>query len=412
MDEPAPDGKSTPRYVTWRDGRWRDATLEPCWYATMDDVLGCRTVPPDYPKRFCNSVELLWGPIRAEVARLCQAPAAAASVLLRVDVCKKTLEQVEHLIPEQVRCRPEDTADSLCRRLADCCWLDSLQVLKGGCGPGYVALNTTTYASPRRVSWSVVVRPQHVDADGDEVLFLFAYTHVGRKPEDCRARAMPLPVFDLGLQLWEAAFPVLSTESQLHPPTACQMLLYYDLFGPKNKNIGGRMGRHRDNFNSSDAVDALIHGKDVLQTSTGHAISADGNSQKPRSDVLIWTSEGSRPMILYLSFPRRLSEECIMERNKYITHPNFMVKCDGGSLFVFKHMDDLHFAHEVKFAGPDEDTSPTPGHRFAYVFRWLELKHSFYTDFDQQHGMKLNEEQCERQCERQRERQRERKRAR
>ena len=119
MDEPAPDGKSTPRYVTWRDGRWRDATLEPCWYATMDDVLGCRTVPPDYPKRFCNSVELLWGPIRAEVARLCQAPAAAASVLLRVDVCKKTLEQVEHLIPEQVRCRPEDTADSLCTDCAD-----------------------------------------------------------------------------------------------------------------------------------------------------------------------------------------------------------------------------------------------------------------------------------------------------
>ena len=89
-----------------------------------------------------------------------------------------------------------------------------------------------------------------------------------------------------------------------------------------------------------------------------------------------------------------------------------MVKCDGGSLFVFKHMDDLHFAHEVKFAGLDEDTSPTPAHRFAYVFRWLELEHSFHTDFDQQHGMKLNKEQCERQCERQRERQRERKRAR
>ena len=71
----------------------------------MDDVLGCRAVPLDYPKKFCNAVELVWGPIRAEVARLCQAPTAAASVLLRVDVCKKTLEveQVEHLIPEQVR---------------------------------------------------------------------------------------------------------------------------------------------------------------------------------------------------------------------------------------------------------------------------------------------------------------------
>ena len=151
---------------------------------------------------------------------------------------RKHLNKWNTWIPEQVRCRPEDTADSLCRRLADCCWLDSLQVPRGGCGPGYVALNTTTYASPRRVSWSVVVRPQHVDADGDEVHSLFAYTHVGSKPEDVHARAMPFPVFDLGLQLWEAAFPVLSTESQLHPPTACQMLLYYDLFGQKTKTLG------------------------------------------------------------------------------------------------------------------------------------------------------------------------------
>ena len=80
MDKPAPDEKTTPRYVTWRAGRWHDATLGPCWYATMDDVLGCRAVPPDYPKKFCNAVELVWGPIRAEVARLCQAPTAAASV--------------------------------------------------------------------------------------------------------------------------------------------------------------------------------------------------------------------------------------------------------------------------------------------------------------------------------------------
>ena len=145
--------------------------------------------------------------------------------------------------------------------------MDSLQVRKGGCGPGYVPLNTTTYGQPRRVSWSVVTGPQHVDADGDDVHTLFAYTHVGRKPEDCRARAMPLPIFNLGVQLWQAAFPSLSKVCQLHPPTACQMLLYYDIFGPN----GGRMGRHRDNFKSRDAFKALILGEDVLKTSTGHA---------------------------------------------------------------------------------------------------------------------------------------------
>ena len=72
-------------------------------------------------------------------------------------------------------------------------------------------------------------------------------------------------------------------------------------FGPN----GGCMGRHRDNFKSSDAVDALIRGKDVLKTSTGHAISADGSSQTPLSDVLVWTSRGSFPMKIHLSFPSR-----------------------------------------------------------------------------------------------------------
>jgi len=79
------------------------------------------------------------------------------------------------------------------------------------------------------------------------------------------------------------------------------MLLYYDIFGPN----GGRMGRHRDNFKSRDAFKALILGEDVLKTSTGHAFSSDGNSQTPLSDVLIWTSRGSFPMKIHLSFPSR-----------------------------------------------------------------------------------------------------------
>ena len=70
---------------------------------------------------------------------------------------------------------------------------------------------------------------------------------------------MPLPIFNLGVQLWQAAFPSLSKVCQLHPPTACQMLLYYDIFGPN----GGYMNRHRDNFKSRDAVNALIRGKDA-----------------------------------------------------------------------------------------------------------------------------------------------------
>ena len=271
--------------------------------ATIDDVkrhallaVECQATRTEHGAHF---VELLWGPVKnAEALRLSGAPAPASSVLLRVDVSQSTLVQVEALIPSHVRCRPDDSAKSLRGRLSSCCWLDSIHVLRKGKGPGFLPLNHTEYAQPRRVSWSVLVRPPYLDDEGDEVCHLFAYTQFGRQTKDFRARPMPLPIFDLGLQLWKVAFPVLSAVSQLHPPTACQMMLYYDLFR-------GSMGRHRDNFNSSDAVDALVHGEDVLGTAQGHTISADGNSQTPLSDVLVWTSDGSRPMMVHLSFPSR-----------------------------------------------------------------------------------------------------------
>ena len=89
-----------------------------------------------------------------------------------------------------------------------------------------------------------------------------------------------------------------------------------------------------------------------------------------------------------------------MNRNGYITHPDFSVPCGGGTLFVFKHMDDLHFCHEACFEEEGASGGPTR-HRFAYVFRWLELKHSFYTDRAKNHCMKLNAAQCVRAHERQ-----------
>ena len=333
MSEEDP-GIVEPRHVYWYDGRWRDANRGPPWYASMDDVrVALHPAPADPEAPF---VERMWGPVNAEKAQLCGAPAAAASVLLQVHVSEQILAEVEKLIPEQIRCRPGDTAQSLQERIEECGWLDSSRVLKGGCGPGYVALNKTTYASPRRVSWSVVAGLRQLDADGDDVQTLFAYTHAGRKPEDCRARAMPLPVFDLGVQLWQVAFPSLSKVSQLHPPTACQMLLYYDIFGPN----GGYMNRHRDNFKSRDAVNALIRGKDVLSTSTGHAISADGNSQIPLSDVLIWTSTGSFPMKIHLSFPsrpHRYLAHCTQHATLYVhcsplTHPLTCCQCGADAV--------------------------------------------------------------------------------
>ena len=188
MSEEDP-GIVEPRYVYWYDGRWRDANRGPPWYASMADVrVALHPAPADPEAPF---VERMWGPVNAEKAQLCGAPAAAASVLLQVHVSEQILAEVEKLIPEQIRCRPEDTAQSLQERIEECGWLDSLQVRKGGCGPGYVPLNTTTYGQPRRVSWSVVTGPQHVDADGDDDRAHPVRIHA------CRQKARRLPCSEL-----------------------------------------------------------------------------------------------------------------------------------------------------------------------------------------------------------------------
>ena len=72
------------------------------------------------------------GEFNDEKAQLCGAPAAAASVLLQVHVSEQILAEVEKLIPEQIRCRPGDTAQSLQERIEECGWLDSGRVKKEG----------------------------------------------------------------------------------------------------------------------------------------------------------------------------------------------------------------------------------------------------------------------------------------
>ena len=117
MSEEDP-GIVEPRYVYWYDGRWHDANRGPPWYATMADVRVAFTPAPADPE--APFVERVWGPVNSEVAQLCGAPAAAASVLLRVHVSEQILAEVEKLnIPEQIRCRPEDTAQSLQERIEE-----------------------------------------------------------------------------------------------------------------------------------------------------------------------------------------------------------------------------------------------------------------------------------------------------
>jgi len=311
-------------------------------------------------------VEVLWWPVSLKEARLCGAHTPASSVLLRLCIDDTMLKALNDIIPDSIKPRQIDTAATLAKRLDSCKWLDELRVKKGGRGPSLVALNTTSYAQPRRVTWSVVVSNPAKDSDGDMVLTLFSYHQFGHCPTEVKSRAMPRPVYDFMFFLWEAAHDVLGPCSKRSPPTMCQLMVYHVLFH-------GSIGRHRDFFTSADNAHALLEGKNVFSEGSCRAAPPEGFSHVPNSDVMVWTT-GTATMVLYLSFPPKLSDGVVRDRRSYVIHPRFSVPCMDGTLFVFTAMDDLHFCHEAKFESLDD----TLGYRFAFVFRWIHTKDVFY----------------------------------
>ena len=319
-------------------------------------------------QRFDRVVEVLWWPVSLQEARSCGAHAPATSVLLRVRIDESMLAELNDIIPDGVRTRPGDTAAILANRLESCKWFDEIHVKRGGCGPLLKLLVSSVYAQPRRVTWSVLVSGPEADADGDLVQILYLYGQFGHCPKDVRSRPMPRAVENLMLLLWQVAHPLLGTCSKAQPPLICQLLVYHALFN-------GCIGRHRDFFTSADAVDALVEGIDVFSEGSSRPIPTEGLSQIPMSDVLVWTT-GTATMALQLSFPEKLSDRGVRERKSYTIHPRFSVPCMDGTLFIFTTFDDLHFCHEAKFL----DLGDALGYRFAFVFRWVQLKGVFYAN--------------------------------
>lgn len=120
---------------------------------------------------------------------------------------------------------------------------------------------------------------------------------------------MPWDLYSFGLALWKLAYPFLGDVSQRHPPTSCQAMLCacppLHTLWPHRMNylnsvlvcawpnvadyalFSSFVSRHRDNFNTADAVKALCKNDvTVLSAATGHSISTE-NSQMPCSDVLV-----------------------------------------------------------------------------------------------------------------------------
>ena len=315
-----------------------------------------------------------------EQAKVAGAFFPTSSVLLRPSIPDEVRQAVLAEIPADVLPREGDTAMTLAHRLAESFWLEDIHVLKDGCGPGRVRLNVTCYSQPRRKSWSVVVEGLHYDGDGELVVSMMNYTAYGRKPSDWEAAPIPPPVFDLGVFLWCVAFDFLTEVSKKHPPTGCQLLLYYALFG-------SNIGRHRDNYTSEQMVEVATGKRKLEELVEGSHHGGDANSQLIGSNVLVYT-EGDADMDFKLSFPS--AGNIRQPRGEYTVHPIFTTRLGAGTLLIFSPVDDVFFCHEASLS------DGAGGARIAFVFRWLTQVRDFHAHTNKPFKMKLTPDLVER----------------
>ena len=84
------------------------------------------------------------------------------------------------------------------------------------------------------------------------------------------------------------------------------------------------------------------------------------------------------------------------------------VPMSSGTLFIFSPLDDLHFCHEAAFDKEVLRAAGAAGHRFVFVYRWLQSVREFYTAKDARWAMKLTAELQAREAEKKRQKSRKR----
>ena len=121
----------------------------------------------------------LWGPVQKERAEEVGALAAACSVLLKpLQLPAEMLRNMQQLVPNDILPAMSDTAASLCARLKSSSFLHPTWYLKSKVGHSrHIKVNETSYPQPRRVRWSKVAIPEHIDEDGDRVVLVSLATH-------------------------------------------------------------------------------------------------------------------------------------------------------------------------------------------------------------------------------------------
>ena len=98
----------------------------------------------------------------------------------------------------------------------------------------------------------------------------------------------------------------------------------------------------------------------------------DSNSQMIGSDVLVFPL-GNAPMDFFIAFPDGLDPAG--DPKTYHVRPEFTFPLVGGTLFVFKAVDDLIFRHGAEFRA--EHRGHVCAWRVALVFRWLQSERDF-----------------------------------
>lgn len=338
----------------------------PAGGATTMDVILVPTLMPA-----CTASQVLWAPTPEE----CEAAGAihhAESVLLLPSISAEVVAGARTEL-DGLGVRPDDTADSLRRKLSTSEVLDDAHVpLKSrGKGGRTERLNHSFMPQPRRISYSVRGSPVFWRGEA-EVEMKLNYTAYMRVERDHVARRMTPGVYDFGLAVWLAARSRMDGVSAELPFTHVQVLWYY-------RSFKSRMGQHRDNNNVHDWRRFMDGLQDGCSRSGNCASHGQENSQEPGSWVAVM-SMGTATMNCILRFPP--IDNPYGSRQEYVAHPTFTVPLRPGTLFLFSPMDDLFFTHEAEFEAVLQDdiysAEDDYGWREAWVWRHLGSLRCFH----------------------------------
>ena len=70
--------------------------------------------------------------------------------------------------------------------------------------------------------------------------------------------------------------------------------------------------------------------------------------------------------------------EVTQQTRHYITSPSFQIRMGDGWITVLDVIDDMLMVHSVDWDDRDDEASETDV-RFAWVYRWLQVTHDYYT---------------------------------